>query len=147
MRLRFLKQATSVTWCLNGNIENGNGTQTPIGLKFSKNFSAYAKNTPFEIYAHHGVQTVANPPFAENSMGGVLNDEDYGVNGLEFDVRLTRDSVPITMHDGYINIRLTEKSPISGDLDQFTYKFLERVYRSHRWTKNCFPQRLFKKLH
>jgi glycerophosphoryl diester phosphodiesterase len=124
--LAFLKTGDISNLVLNGNIENGNGTQTPIGLKFSKNFSTYAKNTPFEIYAHHGVQTVANPPFAENSMGGVLNDEDYGVNGLEFDVRLTRDSVPITMHDGYINIRLTEKSPISGDLDQFTYKFLER---------------------
>ena len=124
--LAFLKTGDISNLVLNGNIENGNGTQTPIGLKFSRNFSAYAKNTPFEIYAHHGVQTVANPPFAENSIGGVLNDEDYGVNGLEFDVHLTRDSVPIMMHDGYINIRLTEKSPISGDLDQFTFKFLDQ---------------------
>ncbi len=124
--LAFLKTGDISNLILNGNIENGNGTQTPIGLKFSRNFSAYAKNTPFEIYAHHGVQTVANPPFAENSIGGVLNDEDYGVNGLEFDVHLTRDSVPIMMHDGYINIRLTEKSPISGDLDQFTFKFLDQ---------------------
>ncbi len=124
--LAFLKTGNISNLVLNGNIENGNGTQTPIGLKFSKNFSAYAKNTPFEIYAHHGVQTVANPPFAENSIGGVLNDEDYGVNGLEFDVHLTRDKVPIMMHDGYINIRLTEKSPISGDLDQFSFNFLDQ---------------------
>jgi glycerophosphoryl diester phosphodiesterase len=124
--LAFLKTGDIHNLILNGNIENGNGTQTPIGLKFSRNFSAYTKNTPFETYAHHGVQTVANPPFAENSIGGVLNDEDYGVNGLEFDVHLTRDSVPIMMHDGYINIRLTEKSPISGDLDQFTFKFLDQ---------------------
>ncbi len=39
--------------------------------------------------------------------GGVLNDEDYGVNGLEFDVQLTLDTVPIMMHDGNIDIRLT----------------------------------------
>jgi len=124
--LAFLKTGNISNLVLNGNIENGNGTQTPIGLKFSRNFTSAAVNTPFEIYAHHGVQTVANPPFAENSIGGVLNDEDYGVNGLEFDVHLTRDSVPIMMHDGYINIRLTEKSPISGDLDQFTFKFLDQ---------------------
>jgi glycerophosphoryl diester phosphodiesterase len=124
--LAFLKTGDISNLVLNGNIENGNGGQTAIALKFSRHFSAYAKNTPFEIYAHHGVQTVANPPFAENSIGGVLNDEDYGVNGLEFDVHLTRDSVPIMMHDGYINIRLTEKSPISGDLDQFTFKFLDQ---------------------
>jgi glycerophosphoryl diester phosphodiesterase len=122
--LAFLKTGDISNLVLNGNIENGNGTQTPIGLKFSRNFSAYAKNTPFEIYSHHGVQTVANPPFAENSILGVLNDEDYGVNGLEFDVQLTRDNVPIMMHDGNIDIRLTQKSPISGDYNQFSFNFL-----------------------
>ncbi len=122
--LAFLKTGDISNLILNGNIENGNGTQTPIGLKFSKNFSAYTKNTPFEIYAHHGVQTVANPPFAENSILGVLNDEDYGVNGLEFDVQLTRDSVPMMMHDGNIDIRLTQKSPISGNYNQFSFNFL-----------------------
>ena len=124
--LAFLKTGDISNLVLNGNIENGNGTQTAIGLKFSRHFTSAAINTPFEIYAHHGVQTVANPPFAENSLGGVLNDEDYGVNGLEFDVRLTRDKIPITMHDGYINVRLTEKSPISGDLDQFSFNFLDQ---------------------
>jgi len=124
--LAFLKTGDISNLVLNGNIENGNGTQTAIGLKFSRHFTSAAVNTPFEIYAHHGVQTVANPPFAENSLGGVLNDEDYGVNGLEFDVRLTRDKIPITMHDGYINVRLTEKSPISGDLDQFSFNFLDQ---------------------
>lgn len=122
--MAFLKTGDISNLVLNGNIENGNGTQTPIGLKFSKNFTAYARNTPFEIYAHHGVQTVANPPFAENSILGVLNDEDYGVNGLEFDVQLTRDNVPIMMHDGNIDIRLTQKSPISGDYNQFSFNFL-----------------------
>jgi len=124
--LAFLKTGDISNLVLNGNIENGNGTQTAIGLKFSRHFTSAAVNTPFEIYAHHGVQTVANPPFAENSIGGVLNDEDYGVNGLEFDVRLTRDKIPITMHDGYINVRLTEKSPISDDLDQFSFNFLDQ---------------------
>jgi glycerophosphoryl diester phosphodiesterase len=122
----FLNTGNISNLVLNGNIENGNGTQTPIGLKFSRNFSAYTKSTPFEIYAHHGVQTVANPPFAENSVLGVLNDEDYGVNGMEMDVRLTRDNVPIMMHDGNINVRLTQKGPISGDFDQYAFNFLEQ---------------------
>jgi glycerophosphoryl diester phosphodiesterase len=122
--LAFLVTGNIGNLTLNGNIENGNGGQTPISLKFSRNFSAYAKTTPFEIYAHHGVQTVANPPFAENSMG-VLNDEDYGVNGLEFDIQLTRDNVPIMMHDANIDVRLTKKSPISGNYDQYAFPFLE----------------------
>ena len=124
--LAFLQTGNISNLVLNGNIENGNGTQTPISLKFNRNFSDKAKNTPFEIYAHHGVQTVANPPFAENSYLGVTNDEDYGVNGLEFDVQLTRDNVPIMMHDGNIDVRLTQKSPLSGNYNQFSFNFLEQ---------------------
>jgi glycerophosphoryl diester phosphodiesterase len=125
----FLNTGDISNLSLAGNIENGNGTQTPLSLKFTKHFSAYAQNTPFEIYCHHGVQTVANPPFAENSILGVLNDEDYGVNGLEFDVQLTRDNVPIMMHDGNIDIRLTQKSPISGLYDQYSFSFLEEYIK------------------
>jgi glycerophosphoryl diester phosphodiesterase len=55
----------------------------------------------------------------------VLNDEDYGVNGLEFDIQLTRDNVPIMMHDANIDVRLTKKSPISGNYDQYAFPFLE----------------------
>jgi glycerophosphoryl diester phosphodiesterase len=125
----FLATGNISNLTLAGNIENGNGTQTPLSIKFTRNFSDYAKSTPFEIYAHHGVQTVANPPFAENSLLGVTNDEDYGVNGLEFDVQLTRDNVPIMMHDGNIDVRLTQKSPISGNWTQFSFDFLEEYLK------------------
>jgi glycerophosphoryl diester phosphodiesterase len=121
----FLATGDISNLSLAGNVFNSHGDGTPLSLKFSKHFSAYTLSTPFEIYAHHGVQTVSNPPFAENSLGGVLNDEDYGVNGLEFDVQLTRDNVPIMMHDGNIDIRLTQKSPLSGQLNQYSFTFLE----------------------
>ena len=123
--LAFLKTGNISSLNLKGNIVNGDGVSTPFALGFSKHFSAYAATMPFEIYSHHGVQTVSNPPFAENSIGGVLNDEDYGVNGLEFDVQLTLDNVPMMMHDGNIDTRLTKKSPISGDYNQYKFAFLE----------------------
>ena len=123
--LAFLQTGDISNLTLNGNITAGDGTTAPISLKFSKQFSDYARNNPFEIYAHHGVQTTANPPFAENSINGVLNDEDYGVNGMEMDVHLTKDKVPVFHHDKNINIRLEKKGPISGNLDQFNFKFLE----------------------
>jgi glycerophosphoryl diester phosphodiesterase len=127
--IAFLTTGDISALTLDGNIVNGEGASTPLSLAFSKHFSAYADTAKFEIYAHHGVQTVANPPFAENSIGGVLNDEDYGVNGLEFDVHLTLDKVPIMIHDANINIRLTEKSPISGDYSQYRFNFLEDYIR------------------
>ncbi len=125
----FLQTGDPGTLTLDGNVINGKGVSSPISLKFSQHFSANAVNTPFEIYSHHGVQTTANPPFAQNSLLGVLNDEDYGVNGLEFDVQLTLDNIPIMMHDGNIDVRLTQKSPISGDYNQYKFAFLEEYIR------------------
>ncbi len=125
----FLATGDISSLVLNGNIDKGDGVYQPITIAFSDYFSQKAINTPFEIYSHHGVQTVSNPPFAENSILGVLNDEDYGVNGLEFDVQLTLDMVPIMMHDGNIDTRLTLKSPISGNYNQYRFNFLEDYIR------------------
>ena len=49
---------------------------------------------------------------------------------------LPRDKVPIMMHDANINIRLTEKSPISGDFDQFAFNFLEQYITLDRRATN-----------
>jgi glycerophosphoryl diester phosphodiesterase len=127
--IAFLATGDISNLVLNGNIVDGDGNATPLSLKFGRHFSATAVNMPFEIYAHHGVQTTSNPPFAQNSLNGVLNDEDYGVNGLEFDIQLTKDNVPITMHDANINISLTQKSPITGDFNQYSFAFLEQNIR------------------
>jgi len=127
--IAFLKTGDISTLTLDGTIVSGEGTASPISFKFSRAFSQYVLTTPFEIYSHHGVQTTSNPPFAQNSLLGVLNDEDYGVDGLEFDIQMTRDSVPICMHDGNIDIRLTQKSPISGDYNQYGFNFLEDYIR------------------
>jgi glycerophosphoryl diester phosphodiesterase len=83
----------------------------------------------FTIFAHHGIQTTANPPYAQNSLNGAVHDEDYGVDGLEFDVRLTKDNVPICMHDASFDIRLTEKGPVYGDFNQYSFAFLEAYVR------------------
>jgi glycerophosphoryl diester phosphodiesterase len=127
--IAFLKTGDMSALTLDGTIVSGQGTSSPISFKFSRAFSQFVLTTPFEIYSHHGVQTTSNPPFAQNSLLGVLNDEDYGVDGLEFDIQMTRDSVPICMHDGNIDIRLTQKSPISGDYNQYGFNFLEDYIR------------------
>jgi glycerophosphoryl diester phosphodiesterase len=114
---------------LDGEFFNGGSSGTSLSLKYDKPFSQYAIDHEFIVFAHHGVQTTANPPYAENSLGGVLHDEDYGVTGLEFDVRMTKDNVPICIHDASINVRLTEKGPISGDWDQYSFPFITQYLR------------------
>jgi glycerophosphoryl diester phosphodiesterase len=58
-----------------------------------------------------------------------LNDEDYGVTGIEYDVRMTKDHVPICIHDPSINTRLLLKGPLSGDFDQYNFSTLEEYIR------------------
>lgn len=127
--VEFLRTGSPVNLTLQGNFGDQNSATKTITLQFSRPFTPYAIQHPFQIYAHHGVQTTASPPYAENSILGVLHDEDYGVNALEFDIQLTKDNVPICIHDDNINIRLTEKGPLSGDYSQYTFAFLEQYIR------------------
>ncbi len=101
-------------------VNSGNDMQ----LTYQRHFSATAINKGFMIMAHHGVQTTSDPPYAENSLLGVLNDEDYGVTGMEFDVRMTKDHVPICVHDATIDTRLTLKGPLSGNWDQYSFNLI-----------------------
>ena len=121
----FLRTGNTINLTLQGSFGDQHSTTKAITLKFSRPFTPYAIQHPFQIYAHHGVQTTSNPPYAQNSLLGVTHDQDYGVNGLEFDIQLTKDHVPICMHDGDINIRLTEKGPLSGNYNQYNFAFLE----------------------
>lgn len=117
-------------------INNGNAMAIKMGgafqsgstmvLSYDRPFSDFAKTNEFMIFAHHGVQTTANPPYAENSINGVLHASGYGVNGIEYDIRLTKDNVPICVHDAAINNRLTLKGPLFGNYEQFSYKFIQQ---------------------
>jgi len=125
----FLLTGDPTGLILEGSFRDKNGASQAITLKFGRPFTQYAITHEFEIYAHHGVQTTANPPYAENSLLGVVHDQDYGVNGLEFDIQLTRDHIPICMHDDNIDIRLTKKSPLTGNYSQYDFDFLETYIR------------------
>ena len=110
---------------MQGVFKDGNGIQKDIFLAFERPFTDYAKNNEFIVFGHHGIQTTANPPYAENSLKAAFHAQEYGMTGIEFDVRLTKDNVPICVHDATVNIRLTEKSPISGYYDQYGFTFLQ----------------------
>ncbi|HTQ64491.1 MAG TPA: glycerophosphodiester phosphodiesterase family protein [Puia sp.] len=110
---------------LSGSFSGDNNSQQAITLQFVRPFSQYALDHEFMIFAHHGVQTTANPPYTENSLNGAIHAGDYGVNGLEFDVQLTSDHVPICAHDASINTRVTEKGPLTGDYIQYSFAFLD----------------------
>ena len=115
---------------LNGIITNvkleGMFSGNQLALTYERPFTAYATNNPFMVFAHHGIQTTVDPPYAENSLNMIMNAEDYGVTGLELDVRLTSDNVPILIHDATINTRLTKKGPLFGSWDLYSFDLISQ---------------------
>jgi glycerophosphoryl diester phosphodiesterase len=126
----LLIKGTATNLSLQGSFSDGSGSNPqPVSIQFGRAFSQYTQTHEFIVFGHHGVQTTADPPYAENSLNGILNDEGYGINGMEFDVHLTKDHIPICAHDASINIRVTEKGPLFGDYIQYSFAFLDSFVR------------------
>lgn len=106
--------------------KQANGTEIPFELEWKRDFSAKVKNSTFNILAHRGGgRNADNNPFSENSLKMFAFAEKMGATGLEIDIQLTKDNIPVIYHDPDINIRLTQKSPLVGLISDYTYTFLK----------------------
>jgi len=111
------------TYSINGSFGSGNSEpDQPLQLKFLRPFSPTVTNKDFYIVGHRaGGRTSDRLPVSENSIEMISFTENYGSTGIEVDIRLTKDKVPVLYHDEDINIRLTVKGPINGPIGNFTY--------------------------
>ena len=93
----------------------------------------------FYIVGHRGGgRTSDRLPVSENSIPMVAFTGNLGSSGIEIDIRMTKDKVPVLYHDEDINIRLTVKGPINGEIKDFTYAQLftfVRLIRGERIPK------------
>lgn len=102
----------------------------PITIRYARPFSDAVMSRYFAITAHRaGGRNSDHLAYAENSLNLVKHVEQFGANGVEIDIRLTRDHIPIIYHDADINTRLTLKSPLVGDIHQFSADFLRTYIR------------------
>lgn len=74
----------------------------------------------FVTYAHRGASEYA----PENTMMAFNLGIFMGANGIETDVRLTKDGVPVLFHDGDM-MRTTERE---GSIADLTYEELKSIY-------------------
>ncbi|MFT8399633.1 MAG: glycerophosphodiester phosphodiesterase family protein [Lentilactobacillus diolivorans] len=74
------------------------------------------------IFGHRGYPF----KFPENSLDGFEYAIDHGADGLEFDVHLTKDNVPVIMHDEKINRTTNGK----GKIQAYTYAELQQFHLS-----------------
>lgn len=81
--------------------------------------------TPFQIIAHRGGGRNNDLlPASENSVEMIHLASRLGANGIEIDVQLTRDGIPVLFHDANLNDRLTRRTGIHKEIAHYTYSRL-----------------------
>ena len=108
----------------------GSGQGTPDRkLTFVYDHPLYSAKR-FEMLAHRGGGRTSDMlPVSENTVEMILYTPRLGSTGIEIDVRLTKDGVPIMYHDNTVNPRLTQKSGLVGTIEEYTYAQLQAFVR------------------
>ena len=108
-------------------------------MEYERPFSQKVKSTNFYIMGHRsGGRNSDNLPVSENSIDMIRYTRNFGNNGIEIDIRLTKDHVPIVYHDPDINIRSTTKGPLNGPVGNYTWDQIStyvRLIHGERITK------------
>ncbi|KRK33455.1 glycerophosphodiester phosphodiesterase [Loigolactobacillus bifermentans] len=86
------------------------------------------------IFGHRGIPV----KFPENSLAGFQYALEHGVEGLEFDVHLTRDNVPVIMHDE----RIDRTTNGQGRLRELTYHQLRQFKLANGESVPCLQELL-----
>ena len=100
----------------------------PITFKYTRKLNN--SPSPFRILAHRsGGRTSDLLSVSENSVEMILKTPEYGSTGIEIDVRLSKDGIPILYHDNTINLRETQKSGLIGPVENYTFEQLSTFVR------------------
>jgi glycerophosphoryl diester phosphodiesterase len=106
----------------------GNGQGTPsnsVVFKYLRPIKPELLQNKYYIISHHG--SGGGPeylPQTENTSEICKIIERYGCNGIELDVRISKDGIPFMFHDNTINPRLVRKGSLVGTVEEYTYKEL-----------------------
>lgn len=86
--------------------------------------------TPFQILAHRGGGRTADALTAsENSVEMIRLASGFGATGVEIDIKLTKDGIPILYHDATLNERVVQKNGLLGPIENYTYDQLFTMVR------------------
>jgi glycerophosphoryl diester phosphodiesterase len=108
----------------------GIGNEVPV-TSLTLTYQRPVYNTsPYLIVAHRGGGRNANLlPASENSLEVLKLSSRYGANGVEIDVRLTSDHVPILYHDETLNERSIQPNGMMGPIVNYSYAQLNGLVR------------------
>ena len=101
--------------------------ETPIRFSRTRPLNT---SKPLEIVAHRGGGRSADLlPASENSVEIIKLASRFGATGIEIDVRMTSDGVPILFHDATLNERLIIKNGMIGPIENYSYAQLSNLIK------------------
>lgn len=107
----------------------GDLSESMDSIKFSF-LKPLRNDSGFLILAHRcGGRTSDLLPSAENSVNMVLLSTKLGATGIELDVRMTSDNVPIVYHDETLNDRLIQPNGMMGNISNYSFQQLRDLVR------------------
>jgi glycerophosphoryl diester phosphodiesterase len=123
--------AGSATIRIVGNIgDGGEQPSRPVAFEYARPIRQDLLQSNFQIVAHRGGgRTSDRIPASENTVEIVRIAQEFGATGIEIDVRLTKDGVPILYHDNSLNQRLTRKTPLVGASEDYTFAQIRSAIR------------------
>ncbi|MDQ3100220.1 MAG: glycerophosphodiester phosphodiesterase [Bacteroidota bacterium] len=100
---------------------------TRIALRYVRPLN---QDTAFSILAHRGGGRNSDQlPASENSLELIRLAPRLGATGIEIDVKLTSDGVPILYHDDDLNIRLVQDVGLYGPINEYSFAQLDGMVR------------------
>lgn len=110
--------------------EYGNGDAAPdlpLRFRFTR---PIVRASMFEILAHRGGGRTADLlPASENSVEMLRLASQLGATGVEIDVQLSKDGVPLLFHDATLNERVVQKNGLLGPVENYTFDQLSTLVR------------------
>ncbi len=110
--------------------KNEDNPQEPIKFRFVRPIKPELLQNKYYIISHHG--SGGGPEYlqqTENTIEICKIIERYGANGIELDVRLSKDGIPYMYHDNALNPRLVQKGSLIGKSEEYTFKELNSFVR------------------
>ena len=82
----------------------------------------------FEIIGHRGAaRNVDFLPVSENSLQMMKMAARLGATGVEIDVRMTKDGVPVVFHDSFLSVHTVQDKIYGGLVHNYTLRELKRI--------------------
>ncbi len=102
--------------------------ERPVELEWIRPLTKRART--FLIIGHRGGGRNSDlHPYSENSLPMLRFAERLGCNGVEIDIRLTSDGVPILFHDETISNRLVKGDFLVGPISAYSWPQLRKYAR------------------